>query len=142
MNDFIKLSNMITNEYIILLVGVTEQQQKILPENIIGIKRIMKKNELYYLYSLATVFFNPTKEETFGLTNLEAQVVGTPVVTYDSGGTKETIVNDNCYVIESKLEKFIEILKCCELNKYRKLEDTIKIVDAQVSYRAYLELYK
>ena len=48
-------------------------------------------NELVELYSIADVFFNPTYEDNYPTTNLEALACGTPIVTYDTGGSPEVI---------------------------------------------------
>lgn len=55
--------------------------------------------ELVKIYSAADVFINPTYEDNYPTVNLEAQACGTPVITYDTGGAKETIYTENCKVI-------------------------------------------
>lgn len=47
--------------------------------------------QLAALYTSADVFFNPTVEDNFPTVNLEAEACGTPVMTYDTGGCRETI---------------------------------------------------
>ena len=47
--------------------------------------------QLAAIYSTADVFFNPTVEDNFPTVNLEAEACGTPVVTYDTGGCRETL---------------------------------------------------
>ena len=47
--------------------------------------------ELAALYTAADVFVNPTRADTFPTVNLEAAACGTPVVTYDTGGARETL---------------------------------------------------
>ena len=47
--------------------------------------------QLAAIYTAADVFFNPTVEDNFPTVNLEAEACGTPVVTYDTGGCRETI---------------------------------------------------
>ena len=47
--------------------------------------------ELAGLYSTADFFVNPTHEDNYPTTNLEAQACGTYVITYDVGGSKETL---------------------------------------------------
>ena len=44
-----------------------------------------------YLYSTADVFLNPTYQDTFPTVNMEAIACGCPVITYDTGGSPETI---------------------------------------------------
>ncbi len=66
---------------------MTQKQIKSLPSGITGIGKTNSQQELARLYSSATVFVNPTKEETLSLTNIEAQACGTPVICYATGGT-------------------------------------------------------
>ena len=47
--------------------------------------------QLAAVYTAADVFFNPTAEDNYPTVNLEAQACGTPVVTYDTGGCRETV---------------------------------------------------
>ena len=53
-------------------------------------------------YTAADVFVNPTYEEVLGLVNLEAQACGTPVVTYDSGGSPECVDNISGKIVKEK----------------------------------------
>ena len=95
LNDFIKLATMLDDNYAIVLVGLTDKQIKMLPKNCIGIKRTNSPQELAAIYTAADVFFNPTYEDNYPTVNLEAQACGTPVITYDTGGAKETIYSGN-----------------------------------------------
>jgi glycosyltransferase involved in cell wall biosynthesis len=79
---FLDLSAILENDEVIVLVGLTKKQVENLPENIIGITRTHNVQELVEIYSAADVFVNPTLEETFGMTNLEAQACGTYAVTF------------------------------------------------------------
>lgn len=88
--DFIKLSKMLDDQYVIVLVGLNENQIKKLPQNIIGITRTNNPRELAEIYTAADFFFNPTYEDNYPTVNLEAQACGTVVITYDTGGAKET----------------------------------------------------
>lgn len=47
--------------------------------------------QLAAAYTSADIFFNPTMEDNYPTVNLEAEACGTPVVTYDMGGCRETI---------------------------------------------------
>lgn len=91
LKDFIELSKRVNANTTIVLVGLTKKQNSTLPNNIIGIMRTENIDELIDLYSLADVFVNPTWEDNFPTTNLEALACGTPVITYNTGGSPEAI---------------------------------------------------
>lgn len=55
------------------------------------IERTSRKDQLAAIYTSADIFFNPTREDNYPTVNLEAQACGTPVMTYDVGGCRETI---------------------------------------------------
>lgn len=58
------------------------------------IPRTSDAEELAMLYSASDFFVNPSHEDTFPTTNLEAAACGTFVITYDIGGSKETLYED------------------------------------------------
>ncbi len=91
LRDFYKLAQMLDDRYAIVLVGLSEKQMKKLPKNILCIKRTNSPRELATIYTAADVFFNPTYEDNYPTVNLEAEACGTRVVTYDTGGCRETI---------------------------------------------------
>lgn len=92
LGDFIRLADELDSEkYAVVLVGLSEKQIKQLPVGVIGLTRTDSPEELAGIYSTADVFFNPTIEDNFPTVNLEAEACGTPVVTYDTGGCRETL---------------------------------------------------
>jgi len=97
---FIQLSEKINPEFQIILVGLNRKQIKTLPQNVIGIERTENVNELAKLYSVADVFVNPTLEDTFPTTNLESLACGTPVVTFRTGGSVESVTEETGFVVE------------------------------------------
>lgn len=97
--DFCWLSEQFSDEYQIVLVGMSEDQIKQLPKGIIGIRRTESVQELATLYSLADVFVNPTYVDNFPTTNIEALACGTPVVTYNTGGSPEAIDKNTGIVV-------------------------------------------
>lgn len=98
-DDFIKLDQCLSDEYQIILVGVTDEQKTKLPKDIIGITRTNNVEELRELYGIADVFFNPTHEDNYPTVNLEARACGTRVVTYRTGGSPESVPEED--VIET-----------------------------------------
>ena len=99
--DFYKLAQMLDDRYVIVLVGLSEKQIKDLPKNIKGIQRTNSPQELAAIYTAADVFVNPTYEDNYPTVNLEAQACGTKVITYDTGGCRETIHTDSAKVVET-----------------------------------------
>ena len=89
-DDFLKLSEMLDESYQIVLVGLSETQIQALPSNIIGIRRTNDVQELAALYSRASVYVNSTYEDNYPTTNLEAIACGTPVISYETGGSSES----------------------------------------------------
>lgn len=78
-------------EYEITLVGLTQKQIDELPNGINGITSTANQQELAKLYSEADVLINPTYADTFPTVNLEALACGTPVITYRTGGSPESL---------------------------------------------------
>lgn len=89
LDTFIELSKKLDYDYKIVLIGLSKKQIKNLPINIIGINRTENVQELVKWYSVANIFFNPTFEDNYPTVNLEAIACGTPVVTFDTGGSSE-----------------------------------------------------
>lgn len=89
--DFLALASCIKANMVIVLIGVSNLQLKMLPTNIIGITKTESIEELAKWYSVASVFVNPTYMDNFPTTNIEALACGTPVITYNTGGSPESI---------------------------------------------------
>lgn len=90
---FVELSKKLEGRFKIVIVGLNDKQLKKIPKSIIGIKRTNSINELVEIYSSADLFLNPTLEDNFPTVNLEALACGTPVVTFNTGGSGESIDN-------------------------------------------------
>ncbi|MDR0261916.1 MAG: glycosyltransferase [Sphingobacterium sp.] len=99
---FIEMASSLTDRFQIVLIGLSKRQIAELPPNIIALKKTNNIDELVDFYSSADVFVNPTLEDTFPTTNLEALACGTPVVTFDSGGSSEAVDNGTGIVVRQK----------------------------------------
>lgn len=101
LQDFFKLAQMLDDGYVIVLVGLNEKQRQQLPKNILGITRTNSAQELAAIYTAADVFVNPTYEDNYPTVNLEAQACGTKVISYDTGGCRETIYTQNAKLVQA-----------------------------------------
>ena len=149
LKDFFELYRHISSEkYQIVLIGLSEDQIKRLPNGIIGLTRTESVEELAQWYSAADVFVNPTYEDTYPTTNLEAISCGTPVATYKTGGSPESITSEIGRVVDtgdiSELAKAIESL-CIEVReniRKRCREYAIAHFDKKWCFNKYLYLYE
>lgn len=98
-DEFVELSRQ--NDLQIVLVGLTDNDKKGLPDTIIQLGRTSSQAELAEFYSAADVMLNPTYNDTFPTINIEALACGTPVVTYKTGGSPE-ILDENTGIIVEK----------------------------------------
>lgn len=148
LDDFVELSKMLPSKYQIILVGLTQEQKSSLPDNIIGLTRTDSVQELAELYTAAFVFVNPTYEDNYPTTNLEALACGTPVITYRTGGSVEIVEKTNAGVIVEQGNIKMLAAAIAEISKksvmYKKWASNIKIstLDESVRYQEYVLLYK
>lgn len=117
LSDFIQLSQMLTDDYKIVLVGLNNKQLKEIPDDILGITHTSNIKELAELYTMADVFLNLTYEDNYPTTNLEAQACGTPVISYKTGGSTESALEYGMVVEKAQLDEIIQILKNKEYTK-------------------------
>lgn len=89
LKDFIALSELLDERYKIVLIGLSQAQIQTLPEKILGLPRTDSVQALAEAYTAADVFVNPSVEETFGLTTLEAHCCGTPAIVYQDTACQE-----------------------------------------------------
>ena len=109
LNDFLRLAGELDSEkYAIVLVGLSEKQIEELPGDIIGLTRTDSPRDLAAIYSAANVFFNPTVEDNYPTVNLEAEACGTSVLTYDTGGCRETVQRNDSAVHNGFSESLAE----------------------------------
>lgn len=99
--DIIRLAEMLNDEYKVVIVGLDKKQLKYIPNDILGIIRTNSIQELREIYSVAEVFINLTYEDTFPTVNIEALACGTPIITYNTGGSPEILVDESCgFIVE------------------------------------------
>lgn len=142
---FVKLSRVIEEKYQIVLVGVNKFQKSKLPKSIVGIERTDKQEELVSLYSLASVFVNPSIEETFSMVTVEAMACGTPVIVLDTSAVKE-LVNENCGIVlsDNEVVSYMEAIKLLESKEIPRalVAKQVQKYDLAQSMKKILDLYE
>ncbi|MDR0958343.1 MAG: glycosyltransferase [Clostridiales bacterium] len=144
LGEFVKLSEKLSGDYTIVLVGVTEKQIKTLPKSFVCIKRTDSVIELAQIYSAADVFVNPTFEDNYPTVNVEALSCGTPLVTYSTGGSGECLAltkNSGEIVPKGNVTALVNVVM-----KNINRKETIKIDNApfnkKTAYEEYLRAYE
>ena len=130
----------------ITLVGLSQKQIKELPKGINGIASTSNQEELAELYSLSDVLINPTYADTFPTVNLEALACGTPVITYNTGGSPEAIDIKTGVIIdkgdvEAMAEEIIK-MKNSPLSSNDCRDRALRFFDKNECFMAYVLLFK
>lgn len=89
-----KFTELMQLDEVLLLFGAAQEKVG-LPFNVRTYGYTKDRTELAALYTMADVFANTTREDSLSLINIEAQACGTPVVTFDATGPKETVDGNN-----------------------------------------------
>ena len=146
-DDLMRLAAMLRKDEVLVMVGVTEEQRRMLPKNVIGICRTDNVDELAQLYSLAEVFLNPTWQDNYPTVNLEAIACGTPVVTYHTGGSIEAVTSRTGMVVEQgDVEAMLEAARTI-IGRGKRFyqapcrDYALKHFDKDERYTDYLRLY-
>lgn len=135
-----------SERYQVVLVGTNREIDNRLPANIISFHRTQNQMELAQLYTAADVFVMPTREENFPTVNLEALACGTPVVTFNTGGSSEMIDNKTGVIVPCGdidcLEDAIRMV--CENDVFREEDCRLKALNYSMEdrFQDYLNLYK
>ena len=160
--DYItKLADCLNENEVLVVVGLKSNEIKKLPhKNCIGISRTNSIEELAAFYSAADVFINPTLEDTFPTTNIEALACGTPVVTFRTGGSIEAVLDDEIINKEGRIkytsvgavvekgnidDLLVAVRKVINFGKQYYLNNCVckarKKYDKGKQYQKYIELY-
>lgn len=145
LQDFLNLSQKISDEYVIVLVGLSKMQIRKVPDNVIGIERTENQSELVALYSTAHIFINPSVEESFSLVTVEAMACGTPAIVLNTSAVQELVLAENGVVLKSHgAEDYIKAIKHLEaLNLDRAtIARSTKKYDKMRAATSVLDLYE
>lgn len=145
--DFYKLRELLSENYAIVLVGLSARQLKDLPGGVIGLGRTESVKELVEFYSIADMFINLTYEDNYPTVNLEAIACGTPVITFNTGGSSESVSEKTGFVVDKgDIANVIKaIYKISKGDRIQYRNDCRKFAehnfDKRLCFEKYVELY-
>lgn len=147
LDDSIMMSKTLKEDERVLLIGLTEDQKKNLPKNIIGLSRTNSVEDLRKYYCAADVFVSPSLEETMGMTVAEALACGTPAVVYENTALTELITPATGIVVEQNYKALYEgISRVREAGKEQYADACrdyiIENYEKTKQYEKYCELYR
>lgn len=146
--DFIRLRELLPDDCHITLIGTTSEEIKHLPDGITGVQRTESIAELARFYSEADVLVNPTYEDNYPTVNLEALACGTPVITYRTGGSPESITDETGVVVDKgnveALAEAIIKMRSGTTNITREAcrKHAVENHNQLTRFREYIELYE
>ena len=109
----------------LVIVGIGSEENKLkskykFKKNIV-FKGFVSDENLVFLYQGAKAFIHP-QEEDFGITSVEAQAAGTPVIAFKKGGALDTVIDGKTGIFfESQTkESLINAIKRFDKLKFNK----------------------
>ena len=146
LDAFIELANRLPEDFQIVLVGTNDESDKLLPPNIISIHATQNQHELSDIYAASDLFVNLTREDTFPTVNIEAIACGTPIVTFNTGGSPE-IIDETCGMVveQDNVEELIDRIQFIKKNVPYTREACRKRAEKynkDQKFKEYIDLYK
>ncbi len=144
LKDLVALSDKLSDDYVMVIVGLSKHQISRLPKGVIGITRTENIDELVSLYSRAHIFINPSLEESFSLVTVEALSCGCPCIVLDTSAVAELVNDDNGVVLHShKPEDYLDAIKSIENRRYSResVRATALKYDNKYMLEGYMRLY-
>lgn len=142
---FSALRERLDNRYAIVLVGTNDEIDGSLPSGIITVHRTTDIHELAQIYTASDIFVNPTREDNYPTVNMEAIACGTPVITFNTGGSPE-MIGENCGSVVEKgdTDALIDAIKATGKKSAVKSSACVsraKEFDETKKYLLYEEIY-
>lgn len=147
LKDYIELSSLLPNDYVIVLVGLSPNKIREMPHGILGIPRTNSVEELAALYTRADAVLSLSQAETFGLTLVEGLACGTPSVGYSATAIKEIILpNTGILVAPGNILQVADAVK--SIATKQKIFDAsecrntaISQFESRTQFNKYIDLY-
>jgi putative colanic acid biosynthesis glycosyltransferase len=148
LDDYSKLSELLSNDIQIILVGISKSIEKDVSNKIICIPRTHNQIELAHLYSFAEILLCLSYQESFGMPPIEALSCGTPAIVYDNTALPELITPQTGRVVKTgDLDQVINAINdIMNMGKFSFTNSCVQRAknqyDIQVVYKQYIDLYR
>ena len=116
-----------------------------IPNTIVKIKKTQNVQELVELYSNSDIFVNFTYQDNYPTVNLESISCGTPIITYNTGGSVESVTSNTGYIVEKgNVEQVYKTI----LSHFEKHDRSVDFsterleFDKKKMYSKYIDLYE
>ena len=145
--DYLKLSQYLNEDEVIVLVGLNKKQIPILPTNIVGLECVSSPKMLAQVYARADVLLSLSYAETFGMTIVEAAACGTPAVVYDNTAQKTLVTEQTGEIVQTgnvqDVFKAIQVIKQNGKEYYKKeCRNRVELsFDKNKCFEKYIKLY-
>ena len=155
-----KILDLLTEEEVLVWVGIDKNAIGVNNSHLRVISYTNSREEMAALYSMADCFMNTTLEENFPTVNIEALACGTPIVTFNTGGSIEAvldgeIINEEGGIRYTKVGAVVEkgniddmlvaVRRVLNLGKQNYLNNCVckakERYDKRKQYQKYIELY-
>lgn len=144
LNELKKIVKLLDKEVDVTIVGRIRDKKGL--EKCTLIERTDDLIELMELYSSHHLFINPTLEDNFPTVNIESLCCGTPIISYNTGGSPEIYDEKTGITIEKydceKFAKTINELKNAYTFNSKDAINRSKIFSEENMINNYLKLYK
>ena len=143
---FIELAKKLDERFHIVLVGTNSEVDKMLPDRIISIHRTNNQKEMAEIYSAADLFVNPTREDNYPTVNMESIACGTPVITFNTGGSPEMLDSKTGSIVPCEdIGELISVIeRVYDERPYSESNcmDHSRSFDKRDKFEAYIQLYE
>ena len=148
-SDLVRLAGLLAPDEGLVIVGrMTDEQKASFPVGVSFVPRTENAADLVALYSGAIALVNPTWQDNYPTVNLEAIACGTPVITYKTGGSIESVTPETGFVV--KQGDVTEIVACIrEIRTLGKAsysgpcrEYALQHFDKKECFQDYIRLYE
>lgn len=145
--DYVKLSEVLGDEYKIVLIGLSDKQMEELPDAIHKVPKTTNLQQLAMYYSMADIVLNLSYAESFGLTTVEGMACGTPGIVYNRTASPELVSENTGLVVEAgNIDQL-----CVAINNISSREKqyysltcrnrVLGLFDKTKNYNKYIDLY-